>query len=446
MPSPSLVNVASMSTDTWGRPLSATSEAAVHWNRFLDVYFARTTGGEEVLREVVEADPTFAVGRAMGALLALIGGVPGIDAETELDAALAGRADQDWERSLVSATRATVRVGLWASHPVWLRHNEEFPDDLVGLDIAVFFDERMADADRYAKNTARLRRALEYVGDHPALLGYLAMNAQDLGDLDEAHRLATKVLQMRPDSLVGAHPLTHVYYETGDHASGLAWLDGWLPSTDQAADLTGHLRWHAALHELALGDGEAALARYLAGIAPITGRRISDATSLLWRCQLSGLVPLGSDPVAATAGESVGQAVAPLADRVAFVFTGAHIALGLASACDADGLRRLAAKAGAYDAPGAADVLPDLALGLAAYVEGASADAADRLLRAELSFIRIGGSNAQREVFDDTVIRALIAAGRLEEAADRLRARLDRRDSRADSALLAQATPQVSNG
>lgn len=440
MPGPSLITVASMSSDTWGRPLSASEEAAGKWREFLDVYFARTTGGEDVLREVVEADPTFAVGRAMGALLALIGGVPGIDAEAELDAALAGRADHDWERSLVSATRATVRVGLWASHSIWLRHSEEFPDDLVGLDIAVFFDERMADADRYAKNTRRLLRALDHVGDHPALLGYLAMNAQDLGDLDEAHRLATKVLELRPDSLVGAHPMAHVYYETGDHAPGLAWLDGWLPSTDQAADLTGHLRWHAALHELALGDGAAALARYVAGIAPITGRRISDATSLLWRCQLSGVVPKGSDPVAPSAGESVGEAVAPLVDQVAFVFTGAHVALGLATSGDADGLRKVAAKAGEYDAPGAADLLPDLALGLAAYVEGDSAGAADLLLRAEPSFIRIGGSNAQREVFDDTLIRALIDADRLDAAAARLKARLDRRDSRADSALLAQAS------
>ncbi|WP_109509707.1 hypothetical protein [Nocardioides speluncae] len=428
-----------MSTDAWGRPLSATSEAAAHWNRFLDVYFARTTGGEDVLREVVEADPTFAVGRAMGALLAVIGGVPGIDADAELTAALAGRADHDWERSLVSATRATVRVGLWASYTTWLQHNEEFPDDLVGLDIAVFFDERVADPDRYAKNTARLRRAVDLVGDHPALLGYLAMNAQDLGDLDEAHRLATKVLDQHPASLVGAHPLAHVYFETGDHVSGLAWLDGWLPSTDQAADLTGHLRWHAALHELALGDGAAALARYVAGIAPITGKRISDATSLLWRCQLSGLVPYGSDPVAQSAGQSVGEAVAPLVDGLTFVFTGAHIALGLASAGDADGLRRLAAKSHEYDVPGAADVLPDLVLGLASYVEGDSATAADLLLRAEPSFIRIGGSNAQREVFDDTVIRVLIDAGRLDLAADRLKARLDRRDSQVDSALLAQA-------
>lgn len=440
MPSPALINVASMSRDRWGRPLSASDEAARKWGEFLDVYFARTTGGEDVLREVVEADPTFAVGRAMGALLAGVWGVPGIEAEAELGAALDGQADHDWERSLIAATRATVWVGPWASYPVWLQHNDEFPDDLVGLDVVHFFLDRAADPDRYAKSTARMERARDLVGDHPALLGYLAMNAQDEGRLDEAHRLATMILAERPDSIVGAHPMAHVYFETGDHGPGLAWLDDWLPLGDPGADLHGHLVWHAALHELALGDGEAALARYTSRIAPITGPRISDATSLLWRCQLTGLVPPGSDPAAQPDGQTVGEAVTPMADGLTFVFTGAHVALGLATAGDADGLRRLAAGAGEYDAPGVADLLPDLALGLAAYVEGDSAGAADLLLRAEPSFIRIGGSNAQREVFDDTLIRALIDAGRLDAAAVRLKERLDRRESMTDSALLARAS------
>ena len=75
-------------------------------------------------------------------------------------------------------------------------------------------------------------------------------------------------------------------------------------------------------------------------------------------------------------------------------------------------------------------MLPDLANGLAAFVEGDHAKAADTLLRFEpYQSADIGGSHAQREVFEDTVIHALVRAGRLDEAATRLRVRLDRRDS-----------------
>jgi hypothetical protein len=86
--------------------------------------------------------------------------------------------------------------------------------------------------------------------------------------------------------------------------------------------------------------------------------------------------------------------------------------------------------------PGAAELLPDLAAGFAAYVEGDHVTASDHLLRRASDFERVGGSHAQREVFEDTLIHALTRAGRLDEAAARLQARLDRRPSPLDLALL----------
>ena len=104
-------------------------------------------------------------------------------------------------------------------------------------------------------------------------------------------------------------------------------------------------------------------------------------------------------------------------DGVPFTFLGVHVALALATAGDADGLRRFAHNARGFDAPGAATLLPDLAGGLAAFVEGDHAKAAEALLRFEPYQWDVGGSHAQREVFEDTVIHALVRAGRLDEAA-----------------------------
>ena len=84
--------------------------------------------------------------------------------------------------------------------------------------------------------------------------------------------------------------MAHVYFESGDHVSGLAWLDDWLPGTDQKAMFGGHLVWHAALHHLAIGDGEGALARYPLCGGSDAGGRLIDGPSLLWRCQLLGHV------------------------------------------------------------------------------------------------------------------------------------------------------------
>ena len=285
--------------------------------------------------------------------------------------------------------------------------------------------------------TAALERALRteaVVGEHPTLLGFRGMLAQDVGDLDAAHRLASRALELDPTGFSGGHPMTHVYFEGGDHAAGADWLDGWLPGTDQDADFGSHLVWHSALHHLALGHQDTAIERYrrCAGRGGPGG--LVDGTSMLWRCQMHGLVPPGADP----AEVRVSEVVAPLTADVPFTFVGVHVALGLATAEDADGLRRFAANAAGFTAPGSAELLPDMALGLASYVEGDHAAASDRLLARERDFVRFGGSHAQREVFEDTLIQALIRAGRLTEASTRLQARLDRRESPLDAALLAR--------
>jgi hypothetical protein len=196
----------------------------------------------------------------------------------------------------------------------------------------------------------------------------------------------------------------------------------------------GHLVWHAALHHLAIGDGDGALARYPLCGGSAMGGRLIDGPSLLWRCQLLGHTPPGTDPVK----PPVSELVRGLMDGVPFTFLGMHAALALATAGDADGLRRFADNARGFNPPGSATMLPLLANGLAAFVEGDHAKAADTLLRFEPYAARIGGSHAQREVLEDTVIHALVRAGRLDEAASRLRVRLDRRDSRLDSGLLAE--------
>ena len=51
--------------------------------------------------------------------------------------------------------------------------------------------------------------------------------------------------------------------------------------------------------------------------------------------------------------------------------------------------------------------------------------------------VQLGGSAAQREIVEDTLLYALVAAGRCDEARGVLEARLDRRPSPLDSQRLA---------
>ncbi len=423
--------------DPWGMPLSCGAEVVTTYGAAVRAFHDRRSGHVPLLAQVVAQDPGFAVGRATAALWAALAGAP-YDAQAEVVAARRGRQEHDWERSFVAAVAHTVEQGRWTAKQRWLAHHDAFPRDLMGLMVVVYLLTFGTDTAEIAEAERRAATSLDHVGGEEAtLLGFLAMCAQDRGDLDTAHALASRALRLDPTGFVGAHPTTHVFFESGQHVEGLAWLDAWLPGADQRSDFRGHLVWHAALHHLALGDGQGALARYPDCASPPWAGRVIDGPSLLWRCQLLGHVSSATDPV----HPPVAGLARALTDDVPSAFLGLHGALALATAGDADGLRRLAHQAPDFTAPGAAALLPDLALGLAAFVEGDHDRAARAFLRIEHLVPVLGGSHAQREVVEDTTIHALIRAGRLEDAALRLRARLDRRGSALDTGLLA-ATEQ----
>jgi tetratricopeptide (TPR) repeat protein len=420
-------------TDPWGLPISCAAEVAPMYGEALRRFHDQRSGEAERLAEVVRQDPGFAVGHATAALMAAFGSED-FDAQAEMKAAEEGRADHDWERSFVAATRHLVDEGMWGAQGRWLAHHDAYPADLVGMTVAAFTLLMDTDPEHEAEAKRRLERTMDTVEEDPALLGFLAMFEQDFGNLDRAHELAQRSLDLDPTGFAGGHPLSHVYFETGDHQNGLAWLDPWLATTDSEATFKGHLVWHGALHALALGDGEGALERYPHCGGSNAGGMLIDGPSLLWRCQLLGHVPSGTDPL----DPRVSTLAAPLMDKVPFTFVGVHVALALATAGDADGLRQYAHNARGFDAPGAAEILPGLANGLAAYVEGDHARAVEILLPLEQRLWQVGGSRAQREVFEDTLIHALIRAQRYDEAATRLQVRLDRREGPLDQRLLAE--------
>lgn len=426
-----------VATDAQGQSLSTNSDVEPLWRDFRRRVDRFLSGVPEALAAVIEADPEFAVGRAAAALMSEIDRLPGFDTAEERRAALQGSATNDWERSYVHAVDDALERGRWGALPTWRAHHDDFPDDMLALHHLIPTLGLSAEEGHGDETDRRIRRTLHAVGEEPTLAGQLGMGAIERLDLDEAERLGQRSLELEPHGLVGGHPVAHVRFESGDHADGAAWLQSWLPGTDTAALFYQHLAWHAGLHELAMGDREAVLAR-LEGFGAVEGpyARVTQGGPLLWRCQLQGMLPAGSDPVE----PSICELAAPLVANPFAVALGYHVATALASVDDADGLRRLAENARQSDGPGVAEIVPGIAEGFAAFVEGDHVTASDLLLAVERHHGRLGGSLAQREVIEDTLIEALIRTDRDTLAIERLERRLGRRPSRFDEAALSRAS------
>jgi hypothetical protein len=228
-----------------------------------------------------------------------------------------------------------------------------------------------------------------------------------------------------------------VFYETGRHTEGLAWLDGWIRDHGPEANNRSHFSWHAALHELMQCDVDAVRRRYLRELAPplVSGSRVLvDSGALLWRCQMTGIWQ-DDQPIAGML-DSVPE---DWLDEPTTPFAAMHAAVGLAVAGDTARLASLRAVSTAHADPVFRDVVAPLCRGLSAVVAGEWTTAADTLASVVGRSVALGGSAAQREVIEDTLVHALAHAGRGERAAEILDVRLSRRASPLDARRRAAA-------
>jgi hypothetical protein len=156
-----------------------------------------------------------------------------------------------------------------------------------------------------------------------------------------------------------------------------------------------------------------------------------DGSALLWRFALDGE---GGGPERRAAWRSLAD-LAQRVSRPGFVFGEIHAALAYASCGDTaafaeliDGLRALDAKGH----PIAGPVALPLVLGSAAFVAGDHAAALAHLEPVEVEIHRVGGSHAQWELYEETMIVCDLTLGRYDAALRLIERRLGRRASPRD--------------
>jgi hypothetical protein len=323
-------------------------------------------------------------------------------------------------------------------------HVSEYPRDalLLSLALGVFgllgFSGRR---DHHEAQLALLEELAPYWGDDWWFLSYLGWAYIETGVVAAGTRLVERSLAGNPRNAHAAHQRVHGFFESGDAAGGRAFIEGWLEGYDRAGHLHCHLSWHLALFELARGNAEGARAIYLASIRPTVAQSapmlsLADSASILWRWQLYGAAPTLDEQWAEVAAHARRHF-----PRASLAFADLHAAFAEAAIGDDEGLLRgveglqSLARDGRLP-PG--KVAPALCAAAAAFARGENLEAARALEAALADLPWIGGSHAQREVFEDSLIIAYLRSGQAAKAEPLLRARLVRRPSARDEAWLAQ--------
>lgn len=400
----------------------------------VDALLSGNLGAEEALDRALAADPEFALAHAARARALQMRGAA---IEARGSAARASdlvRTATRRERGHVEAVNLALGPDLARALAAAREHVREFPRDALVLSLATGVYSLTGFSGRRDRNELLLGildEAAPAYGDDWWFLNVHAFACTEAGDRARGRRLVERSLSLHPRNAHAAHALAHVYYEEGDSARGAAFVAGWLPDYERAAQMHCHLSWHLALFELALGRADRAAAIYEDSIRP--GAALSaalgtlvDSAAFLWRCGLwsVGPVPLPWGEVRDFAKRAFPKPSVAFADE--------HVVMALAAVGEHDGAAARITELRLMEREGrqpAGHVAADVAEGMAAFARGDWQRTIALIEPVFEEIVRVGGSRAQRDVFEHTLLGAYLRAGRDKAAEALLRQRLEGRPS-----------------
>jgi hypothetical protein len=246
-----------------------------------------------------------------------------------------------------------------------------------------------------------------------AVLGMYAFGLEECNEYAQAERFGRESVERERRDGWGWHAVTHVMEMQNRTADGIAWLTADADAWSRESFFAVHNWWHLALFHLDRGDVDAVL-RLLDG--PIHGARSTvvldmiDATALAWRLHLRG-IELGAR------WETIADGWAGIAGAGNYAFNDWHAMMAFVAAERSKAQRTVlesleaAAKGTGDTAAFAREVGLEAARAIQAFGRGQYAETVRLLRPIRTSAHRFGGSHAQRDLIDLTLIEAALRAG-----------------------------------
>jgi tetratricopeptide (TPR) repeat protein len=432
-------------SDAHGEPLSGPADAVRTYDAAIDRLVRWHPDVLTHAEVLAAAHPAFPMGHALNAYLALISTdateLPAARAAAEALARTAGNA-----REMAHATAVDAWVGGdWHGAARLLDDLLiRWPRDLLALVAGHQLDFFCGDAHNLRDRVARCLPAFDPAHPHHGFVaGMYAFGLEESGHYEQAEAAGCYAVDTNPDDVWGVHAVTHAYEMRGRVDDGIRFL------RDREADWGGrnflavHNWWHYALYLLEAGRPDEALAVYDARVHHAGSEGVVlemiDAGAMLWRLLLDGVDTGERFPALADAWTAHG------CDESWYVFNDVHAVMAFAGAGRLRDARAVIARltglvsdpdrAGGSNRAMTADVGLPASRAVLAFVESRHRDVLADLLPIRPYLARFGGSHAQRDVLQRTVLESAIAAGEHELARALVRERLTLRESSVYSRL-----------
>ncbi|MFF8507658.1 tetratricopeptide repeat protein [Streptomyces sp. NPDC015492] len=415
-----------MVTDRYGNPLhECTQETAAHLDRAVESLLHFSPEVEQAVAGALASAPTSPVAQSFAAYLGALGTEPGdtVAARRTFDRFTAGldvSALPLRERLHVAAAGAWLAGDLTRASGLLEELSLECPRDALALAVGHQLDFFTGDSVRLRDRVGGALSAWDAAEPHRGLvLGMYAFGLEESGHYRPAEEAGLAAVEQNPRDVWAIHAVVHTYEMQGRVAEGIGYLDARRDDWARGNYLNVHNWWHYALYALEAGDTDTALGIYDAALhndeSAGLAMELLDAAALLWRIRLAGGDSGARCGVLADAWEA-------RADPPFYAFNDVHAVMSYVGAGRLGEAERLIADRRRWLEQGGADTVTnrrmtaDIGLpaceALLAHGRGDHAAVVELLWPLRRRFHEFGGSHAQRDALQKTLLDSALASGR----------------------------------
>lgn len=305
-----------------------------------------------------------------------------------------------------------------------------YPTDLLALMVGHQLDFFLGDNLNLRDRVGRTLPSIEASHPHRGLvLGMQAFGLEEAGSYHQAEQAGLAALAANADDVWAVHAVAHVMEMQGRVEDGIRFM------TDRTSDwgsgnlFSVHNWWHLGIYCLEAGRHDAALGIYDREIhhsgSSSVPLEMLDASAMLWRFRLDGAETGGRFDALADSWAT------KVADEPWYAFNDVHAAMALVGAGRLAEARTLVARLDSYlDTAGGTNASMTAEVGLPAsrailaHGEGRWADVVAELAPIRRRLHHFGGSHAQRDALQRTLLDASIRVGDLPRAQSLINERL----------------------
>ncbi|MDM0106426.1 tetratricopeptide repeat protein [Variovorax sp. J22R24] len=271
----------------------ATPSALAAYERALAAYQSWRNGVEPALATALQEAPDFVMAHALQAYLLLCSRDPRrVRLARSVLARAAGLPANPRERLHLAAITAALADDYARAKTRLGEVLEQHPLDVLALQVAHMFDHVTGDVARMHDRVASVLPSWsrEVQGYH-AVLAMHAFSLEESGEYGHAEDVACAALALNPLDARAHHAMAHVFEMSERADAGLRWMnahrDFWSVDTVVAT----HAWWHLALFHISQHRFDDALGLYDLRVRAGPSGEIADlidASALLWRVELAG--------------------------------------------------------------------------------------------------------------------------------------------------------------